>query len=268
MISISLSNKTLSENMILHRGDKMESKRVKLIKRVAVILFWILIWYIAARIIHKSIIFVGPIDVVHSLAGQVLTKEFWVTIAYSMSRIGLGFITAFIAGAITGMLGYRFKILKDLLEPVIVLMKSIPVASFVILALIWIGSANLAVLVGFSIVFPLIYVNTIAGLNNADSKLLEMAQVFKVSGWSQFKYIYRPALLPFLISGCKTALGMCWKSGIAAEVIGVPAKSIGERLYMAKIYLNTADLFAWTIVIIVLSALTEKLLIYLLNKLL
>lgn len=244
----------------------MEKRWKNLIKRLAVILFWVIIWYIAARIIDIKIIFVGPADVAHSLANQVLTKTFWMTIAYSMSRIGLGFATAFAAGIIIGMLAYRFKILKDLLEPVIVLMKSIPVASFVILALIWIGSANLAVLVGFSIVFPLIYVNTIAGLNNADRKLLEMARVFTVGGWRQFKYIYMPALRPFLISGCKTALGMCWKSGIAAEVIGVPAGSIGERLYMAKIYLNTADLFAWTIVIILLSALTEKLLIYLLNK--
>jgi len=244
----------------------MEKRWKKLIKRGIVILFWIIVWYIAARIINKKIIFVGPADVARSLASQVFTKTFWITIGYSMSRIGLGFMTAFILGVIIGMLAYRYKIIKDLLEPVIVLMKSIPVASFVILALIWIGSANLAVLVGFSIVFPLIYVNTIAGLDNADRKLLEMAQVFKVGGWRQFKYIYEPALLPFLMSGCKTALGMCWKSGIAAEVIGVPARSIGERLYMAKIYLNTADLFAWTIVIIVLSALTEKLLIYLLSQ--
>lgn len=244
----------------------MESNWIKLIKRAAVILFWVIIWYIVAGIIDEKIIFVGPVDVAGALVEQVFTKAFWWSIAYSMSRIGLGFITAFIAGILMGTLAYRFKLLRDLLEPVIILMKSIPVASFVILALIWIGSANLAVLVGFSIVFPLIYVNTIAGFDNASGKLLEMAQVFRVGGWRRFKYIYKPALMPFLISGCKIALGMCWKSGIAAEVIGVPARSIGERLYMAKIYLNTADLFAWTIVIIILSALTEKLLICLLSR--
>jgi len=249
----------------MKQGDSVEGKRNQLIKRMAVFLFWMIVWYVAARIIDRQIIFVGPADVIHSFAKQVPTKAFWETIAYSMSRIGLGFVTAFIAGTMIGMAAYRFRILKDLLEPVIVLMKSIPVASFVILALIWIGSENLAILVGFSIVFPLIYVNTIAGLDNADYKLLEMAQVFRVKGWYRFKYIYKPALRPFLISGCKIALGMCWKSGIAAEVIGVPAKSIGEQLYMAKIYLSTADLFAWTIVIIILSALTEKLIIYLLK---
>jgi NitT/TauT family transport system permease protein len=106
--------------------------------------------------------------------------------------------------------------------------------------------------------------NTIAGFENTDSKLLEMASVFHISCGKKLFYIYRPAVLPYLISGCRVALGMSWKSGIAAEVIGVPVHSIGEKLYMSKIYLSTADLFAWTLVIIIISALFEKLFLYLL----
>lgn len=128
-----------------------------------------------------------------------------------------------------------------------------------------VGSENLSVFIAFLVVFPIIYINTIAGFMSTDPKLLEMAWVFRMQGKKKLLYIYRPALLPYLISGCRVALGMGWKSGVAAEVIGVPSNSIGEKLYMAKIYLSTADLFAWTLVIIVISALFEKFFLWLLS---
>ena len=146
------------------------------------------------------------------------------------------------------------------------LIKSIPVASFVILALIWIGSENLSVLISFLVVFPMIYINTIAGLKSTDKKLLEMAQVFSLNLPRRIRFIYLPALMPYLISGCRIALGMSWKSGIAAEVIGVPGRTIGEKLYLSKIYLATSDVFAWTIVIILISAAFEKAFLWLLEQ--
>ena len=176
-----------------------------------------------------------------------------------------GFLTAFFSGVLTGSLAWRFSFVRELLNPVISAVKSIPVASFVILSLIWIGSENLSVFIAFLVVFPMIYTGTIAGLSSTDKQLLEMAQVFSMPARKKLWYIYRPALIPYLSSSCNTALGMSWKSGIAAEVIGVPASSIGENLYMAKIYLSTEELFAWTLVIIVISALFEKLFLMLLN---
>ena len=113
----------------------------------------------------------------------------------------------------------------------------------------------------------MIYVNTLAGLESTDKKLLEMAKVFCMTRRKKIHYIYLPALLPYLKSGCKIALGMSWKSGVAAEVIGVPTNSIGERLYMSKIYLNTSDLLAWTFVIIMISALFERVVLWLLSRL-
>ena len=230
------------------------------IRKTAVILFWLVLWQAGSVLIDNSIIFVGPLDMVMALLVQLPSLGFWKTIAFSFGKISLGFLSAFFLGILLGSGGYRFPLLRELLEPVILLMKSIPVASFVILALIWIGSKQLSVFISFLVVFPIIYVNTIAGLESTDKKLLEMAQVFRVSTWKRIRFIYVPALLPYLISGCKVALG------IAAEVIGVPSSSIGEKLYMAKIYLSTADLFAWTFVIIVISALFEQLFLYLLKK--
>lgn len=227
--------------------------------KTPILLFWILVWQLAAGFIQNDIVFAGPADVVRSFSMLLPTAAFWKSILCSFGKISLGFFAAFIYGILVGSLAFRFRLLADLLDPVVQLIKSIPVASFIILALIWIGSENLSIFISFLVVFPILYVNTIAGLQSTDKQLLEMADVFSVRLPGRIRFIYLPALIPYLTSSCKIALGMSWKSGIAAEVIGVPAHTIGENLYMAKIYLATADLFAWTIAIILVSTLFEKL---------
>ncbi len=236
----------------------MKGNRGKFGRRLLAIGFWILVWQLGALYVDNHIILVGPWDTVLALGRLIPDGDFWRSVAYSFGKISLGFLSAFGAGVVLGGLGYRLAVVRDLLEPIMVLLKSIPVASFVILALIWAGSGNLSVLIAFIVVLPMIYVNTLAGLKSTDGKLLEMARVFRMPLARKVRYIFVPALLPYLKSGCRIALGMSWKSGVAAEVIGVPDHSIGEKLYMAKIYLNTADVLAWTLVIILVSALVER----------
>ena len=235
-------------------------------KKAVVILFWLLLWQLLATAVHNQILLVGPLDALRALSALIGTPEFWNSIQFSFFRICLGFLLAFFTGLATGTLSYKIPVIDEFLAPPIHLMKSIPIASFVILALIWTGSENLSVFISFMVVCPVIHVNTLAGLHSADLKLLEMAHVFRVPVWRQILYIYRAALYPYLSSALKTALGMGFKSGIAAEVIGVPDGSIGAGLYTAKIYLSTADLFAWTFVIIVISMLFEKAFLFLLKK--
>ncbi len=228
-------------------------------RTVIIIAVWILLWQLAAMVINKRIIFVGPAEVAAALAGQAVKVEFWVTVCRSSMRICGGFLAAFVLGVLMGILADRCGLLREFLEPAVGLLQSVPVASFVILALIWIGSENLSVLISLIVVFPVIYRNTLQGMKSADEKMLEMARVFRIGPMRTFLYIYRPALMPYLISASRIAFGMAWKSGVAAEVIGVPDRSIGEKLYMAKIYLSTAELFAWTLVIIVISRVLEHL---------
>ena len=230
-----------------------------MVQRSAIILFWLVLWQIVAHWIHNDIILVGPLEAAGSLCRLLPVKAFWLSIVHSFGKISLGFLAGFLSGILLGSIAYRFPLVREFLEPVMTLFKSIPVASFVILALIWAGSDKLAILIAFLVVLPMIYVNTLAGLTSTDPGLLEMAFVFRIPLLKKIRYIYLPALIPYLISGCRIALGMSWKSGVAAEVIGLPAHSIGEQLYMSKIYLETADLFAWTFVIIAVSALFEKL---------
>ena len=235
--------------------------------KAIIILFWLVIWQSAAWLIHNNIVLVGPIEASKALFRLLPTTDFWLSIVHSFGKISLGFLCGFIAGILLGAGAYTYPLLREFLEPVMTLMKSIPVASFVILALIWAGSDKLAVLIAFLVVLPMIYVNTLAGLSSTDVQLLEMASIFRITLWKKLRFIYIPALIPYLISGCRIALGMSWKSGVAAEVIGLPTHSIGENLYMSKIYLETADVFAWTFVIIVVSALFEKLFLLCLSAL-
>lgn len=248
-------------------SGRSETGRPRL-RRAAVILFWISLWQAAAVLIGNSIIFVGPLDVVRALFLQLPTEEFWLSLSFSVFRITAGFLLAFFLAAIAGTASFFLPVLKEFLAPAVLLMKSIPVASFVILALIWIGSENLSVFISFMVVFPMIYESTLSGLSGADAQLLEMACVFRISGLRKFRAIYLPALLPYLAGSCRFALGMGIKSGVAAEVIGLPSFSIGEQLYTSKIYLETANLFAWTLVIIAVTALLERLFLLLMNCLL
>ncbi|MEI3180929.1 MAG: nitrate ABC transporter permease [Lachnospiraceae bacterium] len=211
------------------------------------------------------IFLVGPVDTLRALCEQIVLPDFWSAIVFSFWRISIGFFLAFFLGLFTGSLAYRFPIVDEFLEPPVQLMRLIrrvlrdPGTDLV-------APQNLSVFISFLVVYPMIHVNTKAGLISADRELLATAVVFHIPFIRRALYIYRTALYPYLKSACRTALGMGFKSGIAAEVIGVPDGSIGEGLYLAKIYLSTAELFAWTVVIILVSSLFEKGFLWILKK--
>lgn len=229
-----------------------------LLKRTGILLFWLFLWQSAAWLLCQPIFLVGPLETLQALLRLAGESGFWLAVFSSLGRISAGFALAFSLGLICGCAAYAWPFFGEWISPILTLIKSVPVASFVILALIWTGADHLATTISFLVVFPMICLNTRAGLEAADAKLLEMAQVFRVRLFPKIRHIYRPAMAPYLLSACQTALGMCWKSGIAAEVIGTPPHSIGEKLYMAKVFFSTDELFAWTAVVILLSYLFEK----------
>jgi NitT/TauT family transport system permease protein len=235
------------------------SKQNSKLKKILSILFWLVVWQMTSQIVHQELLISSPILVLKTLASLIFEISFWKTVFYSVFRITSGFLLANLFGIILAILSYRFATIRFLLNPLISFVKSTPVASFVILVILWFGSKNLSIVISFLMVFPIIYTNTLQGIVNVNQQLVEMAKVFRIPFLSKFIYIYMHEVLPFYYSGCLIALGLCWKSGVAAELIGIPSGSIGERLYEAKIYLNSAELFAWTFVIILLSISFEKL---------
>ncbi|NLP30961.1 MAG: ABC transporter permease subunit [Clostridiales bacterium] len=235
-------------------------------QKLAVVLFWLTIWQIASIVIGHDLLLVSPIKVAKTLLLLIQELSFWSAIAYTFVRIVCGFLLSILIGILLAALSAASGILKALLAPFFGVVKSVPVVSFIILVLIWSGNSNLSIVISFLMVLPIIYTNVLEGIERTDIKLLEMAHVFNVSFLNIIKYIYIPSCMPYFLSACKVGLGLCWKSGIAAEVIGLPTGSIGEKLYQSKIFLSTAELFSWTIVIITISFLFEKLFLWFLKR--
>ncbi len=231
-----------------------------------IIAFWLVVWQVVCRIVDNPIFFAGPLEMIKELAHMAGSRDFIDSVLHSLLRIMGGFCIAFLLACLLASLAYHCKLLEDLLSPFVTFIKSVPVASVVVVLLIWFGAKYLSIYVTFMVVFPNIYLNVLNGLKNTDKDLLEMAEVFRLSFFQKLFYIYRPAVMPYLLSGAVVSVGMSFKSGVAAEVIGLPVSSIGEGLYNAKIYLNTAGVFAWTAVIILLSSMVEWLVVWLLKQ--
>lgn len=225
----------------------------------------LLLWQAVSMLLNQRLLLVSPVQVVKRLGSLWTEVRFWRTVGYSLIRIEAGFLLGLFLGSFLAVISARFHLAEMLLWPYVTAIKSVPVASFIIISLIWLNASKLSAFISFLMVFPVIYFNVLQGMKSTDEKLLQMAAVFQMPWKRKLFYIYMPQVKPFLISACATTLGISWKAGIAAEVIGIPDGSIGERLYRAKVYLNTADLFAWTVVIVCLSVLFEKLFMKLLT---
>lgn len=236
------------------------------IGKVLSIVLALLVWQAAASLVGMEFLLASPLKVAARLITICREADFLPRIAFSLLRISLGFGIAFLAGLILAIAAGRYRLIDYLLWPYIVTFKSVPVASFIILCLIWFSFRQLTVFITFLIAFPVIYSNVLQGIHSTDAKLTEMAKLFRVPWHRRLLYLYLPAIKPFLLSACAVSVGMAWKAGVAAEVIGVVDGSIGEMLYESKVYFMTADLFAWTILIILLSIVLEKAFLFLLKR--
>jgi len=231
---------------------------LRFLKYIPVILFWFLVWEAVAFFIRSDIIIVSPRVTFVRLFELALTAHFWQSIATSLGRIVQGFLFALGAGVAVAALCARFRIIAALVIPAIKVVNAVPIASFTILALMAFHSSNLSIFIAFVTVLPIVFFNTLEGIQSTDAQLLQMADVFRVPMHKKIFHIYVKTLAPFVASAATTGIGFAWKSGIAAELIGVVRGTIGASLHTARIFLNTADLFAWTIAIVVLSYLMEK----------
>lgn len=209
----------------------------------------------------------APLEVFSRLAKLVMEGEFWRHIGSSLFRIMAGYLCALLIGFVLGAITARSKPLDALLSPAARVIRATPVASFIILLFVFLSKERIPAITSFLMVLPVVWSNVYEGINSTDTKLLEMAKVFRLSPAKTLRKIYLPSVFPFLLAAAKTGMGLAWKAGIAAEVMVSPASGIGAELYNAKIYLESTDLFAWTAVIVIISMILEKLLVRLVRRL-
>ena len=246
---------------------KLKKVLLMLAKVACVTLFWFAIWALISFRINSELLFPSPKAVFDALELLAKTSDFWVTTFSSLLRVVSGIIISVIIGSVLAVLTERSKILQAILSPLLGVIKATPIASFIILALLWISRNTLPLYITALIVVPIVWSNVSEGIRSVDKNLVEVAKIYKFSVLKRIIKLYIPSVAPFFMAACKSSLGMAWKAGISAEVLSTPEKAIGTELYFAKTYLETPTLFAWTAVVIILSVIIEKLFVWGLSSL-
>lgn len=227
-------------------------------KKIFIILFWISIWGMFSLIINREIYLPSPYSTLKALYKLLFLQETYITILFSSYRTVFGFILSCFLGILFGYFCGINRFLYDLFNPLINIMRTVPVMSIIIIALMWFKDTNVPIFVAFLMCFPIVWTNTVMGIKNTDTKLLEMCKLYNINKFRIIKSVYFYSALPYIKAGMISALGIGWKVTSAAEVLSLPKYSIGRFLYDSKVYLEIPDLFAWTIIIVILSFMFEK----------
>lgn len=229
------------------------------------LLFWGLVWQAGAMILGNPLLLPTPVQTLVRLWDLMVTAAFWQITLVSIGRILMGVVCGIGLGVLLAVLTCNSRLLEVLIAPAMTAMQATPVASFTILVLIWLDRDFVPVLICGMMVLPVIWNSVSTGIREVDVQLLEMAKVYRLSKAVTWKRIWIPSVRPFFRSACVSALGLGWKAGIAAEVLTVPKQSIGRMLSEGKLYMMTEDMFAWTVTVVALSLLLQKLMLRLLG---
>ena len=230
------------------------------------LIFWLILLEVLS-IVTDSFFFPRVSSVLIYSFKNLFNTSYLIAVINSFSKILLGFILALIFSLVFGILSYRFKLIKDILLFPMLVFKTVPVASFIILILLFFGSRYLSTIIGFIMSVSVIYSSVLSSLENVDPNLKEMAKVYQIPLTKQIKCIYFPKVFKLSLDSSSLAMQMCVKAGVAAELIGLPSDSLGTLLYEAKLYLDIYQLFHVTILLVVSSMIITKLYKFLLNKL-
>ena len=231
----------------------------------AVAAFWLAVWVFAAALVAQPLILPGPGAVVVALLRLVCDAGTWAILAGSGARILGGLALAAVCGGLLAGISSRSQAFVRLVAPALSFVKATPVACVVVLLLIWLGSARVSIAAVFLMALPGVYFSLVEGLTQADKPLEQMFRLHGVRGWRLFcAHIWRE-VLPFVLSCARAVIGMSWKAGVAAELIGMAVGTVGERIYQAKLLIETADLLAWTVLVVMASWACERVLVWLLR---
>ena len=245
--------------------------KIKSLKKIGrallVAAFWIGVWAIAAYRFGKPLLFPSPVSVLKTLIELLGTKEFYLATGNSLANILLGTVSAILYACILVVITSRIHFVRDLIHPIMAVVKATPVASFIILMLLFLGPIKVPSFITFLIVLPIVWTNLDQGIKSIDPQLQEVAKLYRFSLLKRLRVLIFPSVKPYFLSACKTSIGLAWKAGVAAEIIAMPPKTIGTMIGEAKLYIMSAEMFAWTLTVVLLSLAIEFGVSYLFSKL-
>ena len=244
----------------------MRDKAKKFLINLAILIFWLSVWEISARIIDLEFVLPTVTATASSLLTLMGTKTFYITVLSSLIRIFASFVLGVIIAIILAILSIKFKAFKALLMPVMTVAKSTPVAVIILILWLMIGGANVPGAVAILMVLPVVWQNLIDGYDSIDNGLDEVCKIYNFSFIKRMKILVLPAVLRFFFPSVVTASGLAWKAGIAAEVICITKNSIGKEIYNAKYILDGPKMFAYTLFVLILSYVIEKLIRFLVER--
>ena len=239
-------------------GRPAERPINKIIRVIAPALFWLGLWWLASLLIGQELFLPSPLSVGKRLLELLPTAGFWYHTLATLLRVLIGLVAGVAAGVLLAALTFLSGAASAVLSPAIRVARATPVASFIILVLLWVGSDAVPVVISALMVMPVVWENTSAGLKSPSPELIEMSRCYRMGLWRRLRYIYLPAAAPYFKSAVLSSVGLAWKSGVAAEVLSYPRHAIGTRIYYSKLYLEIPSLFAWTVVVVALSLIIES----------
>lgn len=245
----------------------------KILKFVLVTAFWLLVWEAASRLLSRDnelllLILPSPVTVFKTWLNMGFTPEYLTAALYTLLRVFLGFLIGSVVGILIGIVTNLSKIADAIISPILKLIRAVPVVAIVILLYLFFKSDVLPIIIVILMVLPLVWQTVYDGLCHTDRQYLEMAKVYKLSRFKTFMQVRLPLIVPSLISTLINALGLAWKSGVAAEVICLPAISLGTILWSAKGGVDFDKVYAVTLTVVILSIIIEILLKQLTKRLL
>ncbi len=230
----------------------------KVLTGLAVAAFWLIVWHLISLAVGLEMLFPQPLSVLRKLLEMMTTASFWKTIIMTVGRVLIGFTIGALLGAVFALLAFKSQLFEKFISPIVYIVKSTPVASFIIIVLFWAGPSNVPAIICALMVIPITCGSLLMGLKSVNRVYIEMADVYKLDFAKRLRYIFFPSVLPYIASSFSTGLGLCWKAGIAAEVICRADFSIGNQIYESKLYTTIIEMFAWTVVVVILSVLFDK----------
>lgn len=236
----------------------------RLLQIAVAVAVWLCVWQLTALAVGTDLLLAGPLQTFQAAIRLLANGEVVTTALWSFLRIAGGFVLAYVMALLLAYSAWCHVALEIFLCPALLAIKSTPVVCIVVMLLIWFGAPWVSLCCVLLVVLPATYFAALEGFRALDSQRLRMLKLYRVDSLRQFGAYIWPTLQSYLLASAKMTVGMSWKAGVAAELIGSPAGSIGERIYQAKIVLETADVFAWTIVVVLLAYICERVFLHLL----